>query len=74
LFADWHPLGATGGRVDQIILEMAERGCLLAIYPNSEIEDGHDGVFMGAHASGVWFLASRRKPRPANFSRRKCSK
>jgi hypothetical protein len=36
-------------------------------HPNSEIEDGHDGVFWGAHASGVWFSASRRKPRPANF-------
>ncbi|HAO79181.1 MAG TPA: hypothetical protein DCQ92_09430 [Verrucomicrobia subdivision 3 bacterium] len=23
--------------------------------------------FWGAHASGVWFSASRRKPRPANY-------
>ena len=34
---------------------------------NSEIEEGRAGAFWGAHASGVWFSASRRKPRPANF-------
>jgi len=28
---------------------------------------GRNGAFRGAHASGVWFSASRRKPRPANF-------
>jgi hypothetical protein len=36
-------------------------------HPDSEIEDGHDGVFWGAHASGVWFLASRRKHRATNI-------
>jgi hypothetical protein len=36
-------------------------------HPNSEIEDRPDGVFLGAHASGVWFLASRRKHRVTNI-------
>jgi hypothetical protein len=38
-----------------------------AFNPNSEIENGRKGVFRGAHASGVWFSASRRKHGPANF-------
>ena len=38
------------------------------INPNSEVENGRNGVFRGAHASGVWFSASRRKHLPAYFS------
>jgi len=36
--------------------------------PNSEIGNRPDGAFRGACASGVWFSASRRKLRQANFS------
>jgi hypothetical protein len=35
--------------------------------PNSEIENGRDSTVRGAHASGVWFSASRRKQRSTNF-------
>src|ERR1017187_9007617 len=33
----------------------------LTMNPNSEIKNGRNGVFRGAHASGVWFSASRPK-------------
>ncbi len=35
--------------------------------PNSEIENGRDAAFRAAHASGVWFSASRRKHRSTTF-------
>jgi hypothetical protein len=35
---------------------------------NSEVELGRANMFRGAHASRVWFSASRRKPRSTNFS------
>jgi type I restriction enzyme M protein len=36
--------------------------------PNSVVEDRCNVVFSGARASGVWFSASRQKPRPTNIS------
>jgi hypothetical protein len=55
--------------VDSPVVGSPESPCLRAVFlnPNPEIENGRDGAFWGAHASGVWFSASRRKPRPANF-------
>src|ERR1017187_6265642 len=40
----------------------------MAINLISETENGCQGMFQGARASGVWFSASRRKPRRTNFS------
>ncbi len=46
----------------------------LTLNPNSEIETEGGTAFRGAHASGVWFSASRRKPRPSNVSVREIPK
>ena len=44
---------------------MASNATSPPLNPNSEVETRGSSEFRGAHASGVWFSASRRKPRRA---------